>query len=120
MSDQSRELMSIKEDQLRAAADGGVYWFTEWNGGVVVFGTLEEAERAAFEDCVVVLHETNHGKDGKLSGISLTIFKGREPEAQVKVELFGMSPRFAWSPPDSDFCISPEEYAHLIHRRSRR
>lgn len=110
--------MTIKDDQIRAA-NSGLYWFTEWDGGVAAFMTLEEAERAAFEDCMIVLHQTRPGEDGKLTGLTLTIFKGREAEADVRVHSFAhVRPRIAWSPPDSDFCVSPEEYAHLINRRS--
>lgn len=111
--------MTIKDDQIRAA-NSGLYWFTEWDGEVVAFMLLEEAERAAFEDCLAVHHDPKESHDGRITGMSITIFKGRESEAQVSVRSFAnMTPRIAWSPPDSDFCVSPEEMSHLIHRRSR-
>jgi len=113
--------MSIKEDQLRAAADGGVYWFTEWDGEVVAFMLLEEAERAAFENCLAVHHDLKESHDGRITGMSITIFKGRDAASQVSVRSFAsVEPRCVWSPPEwpAGAEVSPEEFAHLIQRRS--
>lgn len=100
------------------AAESGLFWFTLWNGDVVTWPTLREAQRVAFQDCAHVL-------DGsRITGIRIHIFRGKIGVSFVEIHEnlnHETESHFVWTSSADTYGvedISPEEYAHLRWRRS--
>jgi len=109
-------------NQQEAAASRD-YWFTRWHTGEIVL--TQHLEVAILQASSEARRVVFHGPEPKPTGFCIVIFKGKEAVAQVEMrELSGdRNPWVGWSPGNlhiDDIDITPEEYAHLIKRRSGR